>query len=266
MSIHKTIFQVDAFTAEPFKGNPAGVCILEKEMPKKWMQNVAREMNLSETAFLLGSDDRFRIRFFTPTTEVPLCGHGTLSSGHILYQTGIVSREKMITFESKEGELYVTKSGNWINMDFPSYEVEKMQIPTSAEKLIGISPVELYRTSHGWTMILLHNEEDVRNLRPDFSRMKDSPFGDLIVTAPSEDTNFDFCVRCFAPAVGINEDPVTGSAHCALTPFWHKKTGRTEFFSRQVSERSGILKVAVKNGRVEIAGHAKTILRGELLV
>jgi PhzF family phenazine biosynthesis protein len=115
-------------------------------------------------------------------------------------------------------------------------------------------------------MILLHNEEDVRNLKPDFALMKHSPFGDLIVTAPSEDTNFDFCVRCFAPALGINEDPVTGSAHCALTPFWSKRTGRTEFISRQVSKRSGILKVALKENRVEIAGHAKTILRGELFV
>ncbi|HPJ60691.1 MAG TPA: PhzF family phenazine biosynthesis protein [Bacteroidales bacterium] len=266
MSIHKTFFQVDAFTAAPFKGNPAGVCLLERDMPKKWMQNVATEMNLSETAFVTPENDHFRIRFFTPETEVPLCGHGTLSSAHVLYQTGIAVRDKKIRFESRAGELFGRKSGNWIILDFPSYGFEPMQIPDSAAKLIGIQPVELYRTSHGWTMVLLHNEEDVRNLQPDFSRMKNSPFGDLIVTAPSEDTNFDFCVRCFAPAVGINEDPVTGSAHCALTPFWHKRTGRTEFFSRQVSQRSGILKVAMKDNRVEIAGHAKTVLRGELLV
>ncbi|MBN2634504.1 MAG: PhzF family phenazine biosynthesis protein, partial [Bacteroidales bacterium] len=242
------------------------VCLLEKDMPRKWMQNVATEMNLSETAFVTPENDHFRIRFFTPETEVPLCGHGTLSSAHILYQTGITGKDKKIRFESKAGELFARKSGNWIILDFPAYEVKPMQIPESAERLIGIQPVELYRTSHGWTMVLLHNEEDVRNLQPDFNSMRNSPFGDLIVTAPSEDTNFDFCVRCFAPAVGINEDPVTGSAHCALTPFWHKRTGRTEFFSRQVSKRSGILKVAMKDNRVEIAGHAKTVFRGELLV
>ena len=266
MSTPKPIYQVDAFTAEPFKGNPAGVCLLEKEMPKKWMQNIAMEMNLSETAFILGGESKFKIRFFSPETEIPLCGHATLSSGHILYETGIVNDNKEILFDSRAGNLIVRKSGNWIIMNFPAYDVEQMQIPDSAEKIIGIRPVEIYRTSHGWTMVLLHNEEDVRNLKPDFARMKDSPFGDLIVTAPSEDTNFDFCVRCFAPALGINEDPVTGSAHCALTPFWHKKTGRSEFLSRQVSQRGGILKVAHKNDRVEISGHAKTIFRGELFV
>lgn len=266
MATHKTIYQVDSFTAEPFKGNPAGVCVLENDMPEKWMQNVAAEMNLSETAFIVKEGGKFRIRFFSPETEIPLCGHATLASGHILYQTGIVKKDKKIIFESKVGDLFVRKSGNWIIMNFPAYDVKQMQIPDSAEKIIGIRPVELYRTDHGWTMVLLHNEEDVRNLKPDFAKMIDSPFGDLIVTAPSEDTNFDFCVRCFAPALGINEDPVTGSAHCALTPFWHKKTGRTEFFSRQVSKRSGILKVSIKDDRVEIAGHAKTILRGELFV
>ncbi len=262
----KIIYQVDAFTAEPFKGNPAGVCILEKELSKKWMQNVAAEMNLSETAFIVKAGEKYKIRYFTPESEIPLCGHATLSSAHIMYQTGMVSKDKTITFDSGAGDLFVRKSGNWIIMDFPAYQVERVQIPPIAEKLIGIKPVELYRTSHGWTLALLHNEEDVRNLKPDFNRMKDSPFGDLIVTAPSEDTNFDFCVRCFAPALGINEDPVTGSAHCALTPFWSGKTGREEFFSRQVSKRSGILKVTLKGDRVEIAGHAKTIFRADLYV
>lgn len=266
MTKSKLIYQVDAFTTEPFKGNPAGVCLLEKEAPKKWMQNVAAEMNLSETAFMVKSGRKFKIRYFTPESEIPLCGHATLSSAHILFETGIVREDKTIYFDSPAGDLSVRKSGNWIIMNFPAYQVEQVQIPAVAEKLLGIKPAELYRTSHGWTLALYHNEEDIRNLKPDFSRMKDSPFGDLIVTAPSEDTNFDFCVRCFAPAVGINEDPVTGSAHCALTPFWNRKTGREEFFSRQVSRRSGILKVALKGDRVEIAGHAKTIFKAEMYV
>lgn len=262
----KIIYQVDAFTAEPFKGNPAGVCILEKEVSVKWMKNIAAEMNLSETAFIVKEGKKFRIRYFTPEAEIPLCGHATLASAHIMYETGVIQKDKTINFEAPAGDLFVRKSGNWIIMDFPAYQVERVEIPAVAEKLLGIKPVELYRTSHGWTLALYHNEEDVRHLKPDFSRMKDSPFGDLIVTAPSEDTNFDFCVRCFAPAVGINEDPVTGSAHCALTSFWHHKTGREEFFSRQVSARSGILKVALMGERVEIAGHAKTVFRAELYV
>jgi PhzF family phenazine biosynthesis protein len=262
----KIIYQVDAFTAEPFKGNPAGVCILDKEVTKKWMQNVAAEMNLSETAFIVKTGRKYKIRYFTPESEIPLCGHATLASAHIIYQTGIISKEKSIIFDSGAGELTVRTSGNWIIMNFPAYEVKRMQIPPIAEKLLGIKPAELYTTSHGWTLALFQNEEDVRNLKPDFSRMKNSPFGDLIVTAPSEDTNFDFCVRCFAPALGINEDPVTGSAHCALTPFWSHKTGREEFISRQVSKRSGILKVALKGNRIEISGHAKTIFMAEMYV
>jgi PhzF family phenazine biosynthesis protein len=266
MTTSKLIYQVDAFTAEPFKGNPAGVCILQKEVSKKWMQNVAAEMNLSETAFIVKAGDKYKIRYFSPESEVPLCGHATLASAHILFQTGMVSREKTIIFTASVGDLFINISGNWIIMNFPAYTVEPMQIPSSAAKLIGIKPVELYRTSHGWTLALFNNEDDIRNLKPDFNMMKNSPFGDLIVTAPSEDTNFDFCVRCFAPAIGINEDPVTGSAHCALTPFWHEKTGREEFISRQVSKRSGILKVALKGDRVEIAGHAKTIFKAEMYV
>ncbi len=262
----KVIYQVDAFTAEPFKGNPAGVCLLDKQVSKKWMQNVAAEMNLSETAFIIKAGNKYKIRYYSPDSEVPLCGHATLASAHILFQSGMIGKDKTITFASGVGDLYVRKSGNWIIMNFPAYEIEPMQIPSIAEKLIGIKPTELYRTSHDWILALLHNEDDIRNLKPDYTMMKDSPFGNLIVTAPSEDTNFDFCVRCFAPALGINEDPVTGSAHCALTPFWHKKTGREEFISRQVSKRSGILKVSLKGDRVEIAGHAKTIFKAELYV
>jgi len=262
----KIIYQVDAFTAEPFKGNPAGVCILNKEVSRKWMQNLAAEMNLSETAFIVKTTNKYKIRYFSPDSEVPLCGHATLASAHVLFQSGMVRRNEVITFASGVGDLFVRKSGNWIIMNFPAYDLEPIQIPSIAEKLIGIRPEELYRTSHNWILALLHNEDDIRNLKPDFNMMKDSPFGNLIVTAPSEDTNFDFCVRCFAPALGINEDPVTGSAHCALTPFWNKKTGREEFISRQVSKRSGILKVALKGDRVEISGHAKTIFKAELYV
>jgi len=267
MSTPKPIYQVDAFTDEPFRGNPAGVCLLKKEMPDKWMQNVAMEMNLSETSFILIQEqNEFPIRFFTPEAEIPLCGHSTLSSAHIMYETGIIPRNKEIIFLSKAGRLKIKFSEGWVIMNFPSYQAEKMSIPADIEKLIGILPSELYRTGHGWTLALLRSEKEVRELKPDFKAMRNSEFGDLIVTAPSDESQYDFCVRCFAPALGIDEDPVTGSAHCALVPFWYNKTGKNRFVSHQVSKREGILKVELKEDRVEISGQARTILSGELLV
>jgi len=266
MTNPKLIYQVDAFTDQPFRGNPAGVCIPEKEMPDDWMQNVAMEMNLSETAFLQKSRDKFRIRYFSPAAEIPLCGHATLSSAHILYEEGFAGRNEKIIFDSRVGELTITTSGSWITMNFPSYESESMKIPDGIEKIIGIIPSGLYHTAHGWVLAFLENEEKVRDLKPEFSLMKNSEFGDLIVTAPSNDPKFDFCVRCFAPALGIDEDPVTGSAHCALVPFWNKRLGKTEFISHQVSKREGILKVGLKKDRVEISGQAKTIIKGQLFV
>jgi PhzF family phenazine biosynthesis protein len=266
MPTPRTIYQVDAFTDQPFKGNPAGVCILGKEAPEKWMQSVAAEMNLSETAFITPDKQSFKIRYFTPEAEIPLCGHATLSSAHIMFERGVVNRKKEITFLSKAGKLSVRYDNGWIKMNFPSYPVKQVKIPDGIDRIIGITPAELYRTDHGWSFAVLQNEKEVRELKPDFTVMKNSEFGDLIITAPSDDKTFDFCVRCFAPALGIDEDPVTGSAHCALVPFWHQRTGRTEFVSHQVSKRSGILKVALNGDRVEISGQAITILKAELFV
>jgi PhzF family phenazine biosynthesis protein len=266
MTKSKVIYQVDAFTDEPFKGNPAGICILEEDAPDTWMQNVAAEMNLSETSFLLSDKNDFRIRYFTPAAEIPLCGHATLASAHILFEEGFADKRDEIVLHSKAGKLTVRFDNGWITMNFPAYPVKPVNIPEDIEKIIGIVPAELYRTEHGWSFAVLNNEKEVRSLKPDFTKMKDSEFGDLIVTAPSDDKAFDFCVRCFAPALGINEDPVTGSAHCALVPFWHGRTGRKEFVSHQVSERGGVLKVALKGDRVEIAGHAKTIFKAEMYV
>jgi PhzF family phenazine biosynthesis protein len=266
MSTKKVIYHVDAFTSEPFKGNPAGVCINEKEMPDEWMQNIAAEMNLSETAFLSGGKDEYRIRFFTPTSEIPLCGHATLSSAHIMFETGIVKKNEEITFSSKAGILKIRFSDGWVVMNFPVYELEQAQIPQDLCNYIVITPIEYYRTSHGWTFLLFRNEDEVLKLSPDFRAMRNSEYGDMIVTAPSSDPRYDFCVRCFAPALGIDEDPVTGSAHCSLVPFWNKKTGRKEFVSHQVSKRGGILKVSLHDGRVEIAGEAVTIFKAELLI
>jgi len=224
------------------------------------------EMNLSETAFVFPGKECRNIRFHSPEAEIPLCGHATLSASHILYETGQVKADEEIKFSSKAGELVIRKDGDWITMNFPAYHLKKMEMTDEFESLTGIKPVELHRTDHGWTFALLKDEADVRKMSPDFARMKDSVFGDLIVTAPSSDKNFDFCVRCFAPALGINEDPVTGSAHCALVPYWATKTGKQDFVSHQVSKRSGVLKVSLKGDRVEISGQAVTIMKGEFFV
>jgi PhzF family phenazine biosynthesis protein len=260
------IYQVDAFTSEPFKGNPAAVCILDYEPPVFWMQNVAMEMNLSETAFIFPAPECRVIRFFTPEAEVQLCGHATLSASHILYETGIVKSNEEILFSSKAGELIIRKQGSWITMNFPLYKLEKINITPEFEIVTGLEPLELFKAGFGWILALVKNETLLRKMTPDFSLMKNSAYNDLIVTSVSENPEFDFAVRCFAPALGINEDPVTGSAHCALVPFWHMKTGKTDFVSHQVSRRSGILKVSLKGDRVEISGQAKTILKGELYV
>ena len=262
----KTIYQVDAFTTEPFKGNPAGVCILDHEPPVPWMQNIAMEMNLSETAFVFPGNTCWTIRFYTPETEVQLCGHATLSASHILYEACIVRSSEVIRFCSKAGDLLIRNQDDWITMNFPMYPLEKIDVDPEFEKVTGIKPQELYRTGFGWILALLKNESEVRNLSPDFSALKNSTFGDLIVTSTSEDPVYDFSVRCFAPALGIDEDPVTGSAHCALVPFWNMKTGRNDFVSHQISRREGILKVSLKSDRVEISGQAKTILKAELFV
>jgi PhzF family phenazine biosynthesis protein len=266
MTQSQTIYQVDAFTSEPFRGNPAGVCILENRMPDNWMQNIAAELHVSETAFISAAIDGYDIRFFTPEAEVPLCGHATLSSAHIMFEKGIARRDDEIHFSSKAGKLKVRYSDSWIIMNFPSYGLSQVPVPDNITKYIGIVPDELYRTDHGWILALISREEELIKLNPDFKVMKNSEYGDLIVTSPSSDPNFDFCVRCFAPALGIDEDPVTGSAQCALVPFWNRKTGRTDFVTHQVSGRGGVLKGSLLDSRVEIAGQAKTVFRAELFV
>jgi PhzF family phenazine biosynthesis protein len=184
-----------------------------------------------------------------------------------MFKNGLADKDNEIIFSSQAGELRAKLSSKkWITMNFPTFPIKQIPVPRGIEKIIGIEPVELYRSSHGWTLALLENEHDVKSLKPHFRDMKKTTFGHLIVTAPASETNFDFCVRCFAPALGIDEDPVTGSAQCALVPFWHMKTNKKDFISHQVSKRSGVLKVALKDDRVEISGQAKTIFKAELFV
>ncbi len=176
----------------------------------------------------------------------------------------MAGKNETIIFSSLAGLLEIRLADEWVTMNFPSYGLVQDEIPEELCRYIGTTPKEFHRTAHGWAFALLSSEEEVRKLKPDFAALRQSPWGDLIVTAPSSDPRFDFTVRCFAPAVGIDEDPVTGSAHCALVPFWNEKTGKKEFTSHQVSARGGILKVSLHGDRVEIAGQAVTIFKGEL--
>lgn len=267
MNSRQIIFQVDAFTDKPFRGNPAGVCILNEEPSAGWMQNIAMEMNLSETAFVFpGTKGERFIRFYTPEAEVPLCGHATLSASHVLYETGSVGNDEEIIYNSRSGKLIIRKEGSWITMNFPADSLKKIDDKADFIKTTGLNPAELYETGNFWSLALMKDENEVRSASPDFMKMKNSKYGDLIVTAHSADKKYDYCTRCFAPAVGINEDPVTGSAQCALAPFWSGKTGKNDFVCHQVSKREGILKVSLKGDRVDISGQAVTMFKAELLV
>lgn len=231
------------------------------------MQQIANEMNLSETAFIQPGSGIIPIRYFTPVTEVPLCGHATLSTAHILYESGMIPAGQTITFSAKGGMLRAGREGGKIWMDFPSYPLEQMDIPKEFAGAVGLLPLETWRSSHDWILALATDAQSVRKLDPDFAAMVRYGLGHVMVTAPSDDPEADFVVRCFAPSVGIPEDPVTGSAHCALTPYWTGRTGKTELRSFQVSRRQGRLSVRMKgHDRVEIHGKAVTVFKIEMMV
>ncbi len=266
MSGNKTIFQVDAFSGIPFKGNPAGVMIVNEDATAAWMQNIALEMNLSETAFLVPQEGSFDIRYFTPSVEVPLCGHATLASAHILFREGIVEPGRTIRLNAKGGKLEIRRDGDWIVMNFPAYSLSQTELPAGFHALVGFKPIEVWRSDEDWIIAIAKTEEEIHSAKPDFNALVENGLGHLMITALSTEENTDFVVRCFAPRSGINEDPVTGSAQCALTPLWYKKTGKKEMNSFQVSERTGRLKVKLTGDRVEISGQAVTVFKAELLV
>ena len=257
------IMQVDAFTAEPFKGNPAGVCLLQEEPTEAWMQAVAAEMNLSETAFLLprGAAE-YSLRWFTPTAEVPLCGHATLASAHVLWKEKLVPLSETITFHSKSGKLTAARDGDWIRLDFPVMPLEKCSVPAGIADALGAEPLNAQRNQFPSYLVELESEQVVRALKPDFAKLQAGVYNRCIVTARCTTGECDFVSRFFAPGVGIDEDPVTGSAHCSLAPFWAEKLGKTEFVAHQASARGGVLKVRVKGDRVHLLGEAVTVIRG----
>lgn len=261
-------FQVDAFTSTPFHGNPAGVCILDEEVSASWMQSVAYETNFSETAFVYYVSGNFSIRYFTPTTEVPLCGHATLSAAHILWQRGLVAKGDTITFESKSGFLKARLEGGWIELTFPKDPLEQISIYPHIKQLFGCTPLQMFHTKFcGYYLLVLDSEYKVQSLSPNFHDMVREGIGEVVVTAASNSSDVDFVLRFFAPSVGINEDPVTGSAFCSLGPYWAKQLGKIEVIGKQISKRGGQVKVRSADSRnVILTGQAITIIQGNLLV
>jgi len=258
-------FKVDSFTAEPFAGNPAGVCFLTEPREERWMQAIAREMNLSETAFLLREGDGFRLRWFTPAAEVDLCGHATLASAHVLWEESVLRPSETARFATKSGELRASRRGELIELDFPSKPEEPAEPPENLLEALGVKPLYLGRNVFDY-LLLLDSEDAVRAVVPNFALLRTVSVRGVIVTAPSATPEFDFVSRFFAPAVGVDEDPVTGSAHCCLGPFWAARLGKSELVGHQVSARGGVVNVRVAGDRVILGGHAVTVLRGELAV
>ena len=259
-----TITQVDAFTDKPFSGNPAAVCLLPAPREEEWMQALAREMNLSETAFLVPRAGDYDLRWFTPTVEVALCGHATLASAHVLWETGQLATDAPARFHTRSGLLTATRRGAWIEMDFPARPVTELDTPP-AELLraLDAEPSFVGRTKDDY-LVELQTETAVRGVNPDLRLLKQAGMRGVIVTARSSTDGFDFVSRFFAPGAGVDEDPATGSAHCALGPFWQPHLKRDEFMAYQASARGGVLRVRVDGDRVILGGQAVTILRGEL--
>lgn len=258
------IFQVDAFTEKPFSGNPAAVCILDGPCNPNWMQDVAKEMNLPETAFLYKQEDGFSLRWFTPAAEVELCGHATLASAHILWETGLLNPKEQARFHTLSGLLTAEIREGQIELNFPANPDEPASAPPGLTEALGITPKYVGRSKFDY-LIELGSEGSLRNIKPDFSLLKTLPVRGTIVTSLATSSDYDFVSRFFAPRVGVNEDPVTGSAHCTLGPFWSKRLGRNEFLAYQASERGGVLRIRVAGDRVYLGGRAVTILRGELV-
>ena len=258
------IFQVDAFTAKPFAGNPAAVCLLKEEGEADWMQSVAAEMNLSETAFLTPQKNGFGLRWFTPKTEVDLCGHATLASAHVLWETGRLETNEVARFDTRSGELTAKQDEDWIELDFPVTRAEPVEPPPGLSDLIGSVP-KFVGSSRFDLLIELADAVELHELEPDFVGLSHLPVRGFIATARSDMPEYDFLSRFFAPATGVQEDPVTGSAHCALAPYWAKKLGKMDMTACQASPRGGVVKVHLAGDRVKLRGQAVTVLRGELV-
>lgn len=259
------IYQADAFTDKPFGGNPAGVCLLPGPADEEWMQKVARDMNVAETAFLYAEKGGYSLRWFTPTVEVELCGHATLASAHVLWETGRVPRTQGIEFYTLSGTLTAEMNGGMIELDFPSEPESKADAPPALLKSLGVKPLYVGKNRFDY-IVEAGSEKEVRALSPDFALLGTIPVRGVMVTSASDDPKYDFVARFFGPASGINEDPATGSAYCCLGPYWEKKTGKSEFLACQASERGGVIGVRVLGKRVKLLGNAVTVFKGQMCV
>lgn len=256
---------VDAFTSRPFGGNPAGVCLLEASRGDDWMQQVAAEMNLAETAFVLQSPGGgFALKWFTPTTEMDLCGHATLAAAHLLWTEGRVPGSQAIGFDTKSGRLTASRRGEFIELDFPAEPATDVDAPGNIADVLGESPIWFGRNRMDY-IAELRSEASVRNLRPNLAAIAGYDVRGLMVTSLSANPECDFVSRFFAPKVGIPEDPVTGSAHCCLGPFWARRLGKSALVGYQASARGGVVRLSINGNRVLLSGNAVTVHKGTLL-
>lgn len=262
----QTIIQVDAFSDRIFHGNPAAVCVLATEQSAQWMQSIAQEMNLSETAFLLKQEQSYHLRWFTPTTEVPLCGHGTLASAHVLWTEGYASTGQAINFQTKSGVLTATYEDNWIQLDFPANRSQDIPPITKLQDALGV-PIKTFAYNSLGYLVEVSSPLQVETLQPNFNLIKQLPIANVIVTSQGKaDSPYDFVSRFFAPGLGIEEDPVTGAAHCCLAPYWRDRLRQDSFLAYQASPRGGEIKIHYDGGdRVLLQGQAVTAMRGEIL-
>lgn len=259
--------QIDAFADRPYSGNPAAVCLLEDERDRRWMQAVAAEMNLSETAFVRPQGDGFDLRWFTPAVEVDLCGHATLAAAHALWSEGRAPADSPISFHTRSGILWAVRQRELVELDFPATGpgpsgLTAGQIADLGDAL-GVEPEHVAESVFD-LLVVVGSENLVRGVTPDLPRLSELASRGVIVTSPSDDPRFDFVSRFFAPGVGVDEDPVTGSAHCCLGPYWSQRLGKTEMTAFQASSRGGVVNVRVAGERVKLGGSAVTILKGEL--
>jgi len=259
------IVQVDAFTSHPFAGNPAAVCLLPEARPDQWMRDVAREMNLSETAFLTPQYGGYNLRWFTPFVEVDLCGHATVASAHVLWEDGHLPGGRQARFHTRSGLLLADKRGDWIELDFPAKIAAACDGPAAMLQALGVKQPKFVGRNVFDYLVEAESEEIVRSLSPYHTALRKEPVRGVIVTAGSESPEFDFVSRFFAPGSGIDEDPVTGSAHCALGPYWAERLGKSEMTGYQASARGGVVRVRLDGARVILGGQAVTVMRAELL-
>jgi predicted PhzF superfamily epimerase YddE/YHI9 len=259
------LFHVNAFADRPFGGNPAAVCLLDAVPEAQWLQDVAAQMNLSETAFLAPEGGGWRLRWFTPTVEVELCGHATLASAHVLWETRRLEADRMAHFFTRSGELSAERVGDRIELDFPALPAEPCESPPGLTEALGAAARAVFRSRMDY-LVELDAAATLRRLKPDFARLAALPVRGVIVTARADSPDYDFLSRFFAPGTGVAEDPVTGSSHCCLGPFWASRLGKSDLRAYQASARGGAVDVRLAGGRVRLGGRAVTVLRGELCV